>query len=63
MDTLMRMQASHAVDLARVEAEFGFAEMPVVSFADLYAGKILAALTPSIRAICSMRGTCSRIKE
>ena len=28
----------------RVEAEFGFAEMPVVSFADLYAGKIVAAL-------------------
>ncbi len=29
---------------ARVEAEFGFAEMSVVSFADLYAGKIVAAL-------------------
>jgi predicted nucleotidyltransferase component of viral defense system len=29
---------------ARVEAEFGFAEMLVVSFADLYAGKIVAAL-------------------
>lgn len=28
----------------RVEEEFGFAEMPVVSFADLYAGKIVAAL-------------------
>jgi hypothetical protein len=27
-----------------VEEEFGFAEMPLVSFADLYAGKILAAL-------------------
>jgi len=27
-----------------VEAAFGFAEMPVVSFADLYAGKIVAAL-------------------
>lgn len=27
-----------------VEAEFGFAEIPVVSFADLYAGKIVAAL-------------------
>ncbi|CAG9295226.1 nucleotidyl transferase AbiEii/AbiGii toxin family protein [Celerinatantimonas diazotrophica] len=27
-----------------VENEFGFAEMPVVSFADLYAGKICAAL-------------------
>lgn len=27
-----------------VEDEFGFAEMPVVSFADLYAGKICAAL-------------------
>jgi predicted nucleotidyltransferase component of viral defense system len=29
---------------ARVEDEFGFAEMPVLSFADLYAGKIVAAL-------------------
>jgi hypothetical protein len=29
---------------ARVEAEFGFAEMAVASFADLYAGKIVAAL-------------------
>jgi hypothetical protein len=29
---------------ARVEAEFGFAEMLLVSFADLYAGKIVAAL-------------------
>lgn len=29
---------------ARVEEEFGFAETPVVSFADLYAGKIVAAL-------------------
>lgn len=28
----------------RVEQEFGFAEMQVVSFADLYAGKIVAAL-------------------
>ena len=28
----------------RVEAEFGFAEMQVVSFPDLYAGKIVAAL-------------------
>lgn len=28
----------------RVEAAFGFAEMPVVSFADLYGGKIVAAL-------------------
>lgn len=27
-----------------VEAQFGFAEMPVVSFADLYGGKIVAAL-------------------
>ena len=27
-----------------VEAAFGFAEMPVVSFSDLYAGKIVAAL-------------------
>ena len=28
----------------KVEEEFGFAEMPVVHFADLYAGKIMAAL-------------------
>jgi predicted nucleotidyltransferase component of viral defense system len=28
----------------RAETEFGFAEVPVVSFADLYAGKIVAAL-------------------
>lgn len=30
--------------VAAAEAEFGFAEVPVVSFADLYAGKIVAAL-------------------
>ena len=29
---------------ASVEAQFGFAEMQVVSFADLYAGKLVAAL-------------------
>jgi hypothetical protein len=29
---------------AAVEAAFGFAEIPIVSFADLYAGKIVAAL-------------------
>ncbi len=29
---------------AHAEAEFGFAEVPVLSFADLYAGKIIAAL-------------------
>lgn len=29
---------------ARVEAEFGYARMQVVSFADLYAGKLVAAL-------------------
>lgn len=29
---------------ARAEAEFGFAEVPMVSFEDLYAGKIMAAL-------------------
>lgn len=29
---------------ASVEEQFGFAEMPIVSFADLYAGKICAAL-------------------
>lgn len=30
--------------VARVEDEFGFAETPIVSFPDLYAGKIVAAL-------------------
>lgn len=30
--------------VARAEAELGFAEVPVVSFEDLYAGKIVAAL-------------------
>jgi predicted nucleotidyltransferase component of viral defense system len=30
--------------VARAEAEFGFAEVPVLSFEDLYAGKIVAAL-------------------
>lgn len=30
--------------LSRVEDQFGFAEMPVLNFADLYAGKIMAAL-------------------
>jgi len=29
---------------ARVEEEFGFAEMRLLSFSDLYAGKIVAAL-------------------
>jgi predicted nucleotidyltransferase component of viral defense system len=29
---------------AKVEEQFGFGEMPVVNFADLYAGKIVAAL-------------------
>jgi len=29
---------------AKVEEQFGFAEMPLVHFADLYAGKIMAAL-------------------
>lgn len=28
----------------KVEEQFGFAEMPVLNFADLYAGKIMAAL-------------------
>lgn len=30
--------------VARAEAEFGFAEVPMLSFEDLYAGKIVAAL-------------------
>jgi predicted nucleotidyltransferase component of viral defense system len=36
-----------------VEAEFGFAEVNLVSFADLYAGKIVAALTVNTHAISS----------
>jgi hypothetical protein len=44
---------------ARVEEEFGFAEMSVVSFPDLYGGEIVAALIASIRATCSMCGICS----
>ena len=39
-----------------VEDTFGFAEMQLVSFADLYAGKAVAALTGSILAISS---TCA----
>ena len=36
-----------------VEDEFGFAEMRIVSFADLYAGKIVPHSTGSIHAISS----------
>lgn len=36
-----------------VEAEFGFAEMPVVSFADLYQARSWLPSIASIRAICS----------
>jgi hypothetical protein len=43
---------------ARVEDEFGFAEMQVVSFADLYAGKRSPHSTASIRATCSTPGIC-----
>ena len=38
----------------RVEEAFGFAEMQVVSFPDLYAGKVVAALDRSTHAISSM---------
>jgi predicted nucleotidyltransferase component of viral defense system len=37
-----------------VEEIFGYAEMRVVSFADLYGGKIIAALDRNTRVICSM---------
>ena len=40
---LVYPEASRRI-MPRAEAEFGFAEVPVVSFADLYAGKIVAAL-------------------
>jgi hypothetical protein len=43
---------------ARVEDQFGFAEMPVVSFPDLYAGKMLPRLTANIRAIFLMSAIC-----
>ena len=33
-----------------VEARFGFAEIQVVSFADLYAGKLVAALVLTVAA-------------
>jgi len=41
-----------------VEDAFGFAEMPVLSFADLYAGKFVAALTGSIHGTSSIRASC-----
>jgi Nucleotidyl transferase AbiEii toxin, Type IV TA system len=37
-----------------VEADFGFAEMPVVSFADLYAARSSPPSIASIPVICSM---------
>ncbi|MHC2375104.1 hypothetical protein ACVIWV_010330 [Bradyrhizobium diazoefficiens] len=43
-----------------VEETFGFAQMKVVSFADLYAGKLVAAL--DIRATSSMSAICSLTK-
>jgi predicted nucleotidyltransferase component of viral defense system len=41
-----------------VEDAFGFAEMQVVSFADLYAGKIVAPSTASTRATSSTCAAC-----
>jgi hypothetical protein len=53
--------AGHEALSARVEEEFGFAEMPVVSFADLYAGKIVAALDRQHpRDLFDVRGLLSR---
>ena len=57
----------HPVELKTVrpivEEQFGFAEIQVVSFAELYAGKLVAALdTDSILGICLMSNTYSRMK-
>ncbi|MEH2560678.1 putative nucleotidyltransferase component of viral defense system [Bradyrhizobium sp. AZCC 2289] len=46
----------------KVEEAFGFAETQVVSFSDLYAGKIVAARTGSTRATSSTCATCWRTK-
>jgi len=55
---------------ARVEEAFGFAEMPVVSFADLYAGKIVAALDRQhprdlfdVRDLLAHEGTDDRLRK
>ena len=42
---------------ASVEEAFGYAEAQVVSFADLYGGKIMAALDRNVAAVKRMRGT------
>jgi len=47
---------------AGVEEEFGFGEIQVVSFADLYAGKIVAALDRQPRATSSMSAIFWRTK-
>jgi hypothetical protein len=47
---------------ARVEEEFGFAEIQVVSFADLYAG-VVAALVANIRPISTISVTWSPTRE
>jgi predicted nucleotidyltransferase component of viral defense system len=54
----------------RVEREFGFAEMQVVSFADLYAGKIVAALDRQhprdlfdVRVLLATEGVDHRLRE
>ncbi len=48
----------HAPEIRRVcpsvEDEFGFAEMQVVSFEDLFGENCMRQLTDSIRAICTM---------
>lgn len=53
-----------------VEAEFGFAEMKIVSFADLYAGKIVAALDRQhprdlfdVRELLANEGVTDAIRE
>lgn len=45
-----------------VEEAFGFAQMKVVSFADLYAGKLVAALDRQHPRDCSMPAICSPTK-
>jgi len=54
----------------RVEEEFGYAEMPVVSFADLFAGKLVAALDRQhprdlfdVRNLLSSEGITDDLRE
>jgi predicted nucleotidyltransferase component of viral defense system len=56
----------HPVELRTVrpaaQERFGFAEIQVVSFADLYAGKLIAPSTVNIRGTCLTFKTCLQMK-